>query len=159
MEKYIVKFEVSASTELSIIAESEEMAATAARDLIMQKKLSEIKEIKISEPKVVKKFDIVYSKKVSELSEDDKLYLLQIGHDAKEFAQIREAISKSKYELCDREGNTLQKLSASKAAELLGRQSFLSGIARSAFHWSAIQGIEGTDKNVFFDSSKLFRDA
>ena len=37
-----------------------------------------------------------------------------------------------------------------KAIEILGRKEFLSGLARSTFHWDSQRG------DVSFDSSKLF---
>ena len=47
-------------------------------------------------------------------------------------------------------------ISQKKAIELLGRESFLSGIARSAFHWSAVRHINDNEY-IYFDSSKFFK--
>ena len=53
--------------------------------------------------------------------------------------------------------NTVEeKITIKGAIELLGRKNFLSGIARSAFHWDAMRETEDGRK-IFFDSSRLFR--
>jgi hypothetical protein len=48
----------------------------------------------------------------------------------------------------------IKKISQEKALEILGREEYLSGISRSAFHWSAVRDNNG--ETVYFDSSKLF---
>ncbi|AAK79136.1 hypothetical protein BJV85_002835 [Clostridium acetobutylicum] len=42
-----------------------------------------------------------------------------------------------------------------KALEVLGRKTYLSGICRSAFYWSAVRN--NNSEEVYFDSSKLFK--
>lgn len=84
------------------------------------------------------------------LSEQDKKYLMHIGYQEKGFGQIEEAIKKTVYT------SNGKKISAKRASGLLGRETFLSGLSRSAFHWSSIR--ESENVQVFFDSSRLFRE-
>lgn len=86
------------------------------------------------------------------LTEDDKRLLRSWGHEESDFAQIEEAFSasKTKYELNDKP------ISREKAIEVLGRECYLSGIARSAFHFTAERETQSGD-SVYFDSHNLFR--
>lgn len=84
------------------------------------------------------------------LTKNDKELLKSWGYEDKDILQIEEATIKTTYEMDDK------KISIKKAIQVLGREEFLSGIARSAFHWNCVR----TNKNgetVFFDSSKLFK--
>lgn len=86
------------------------------------------------------------------LSKEGKELLRSWGYEEWELRQIEEALrtDKTVYELENR------KISRKQAMELLGMQRFLSGIARSAFHWSA--ACETADgKVVYFDSHRLFK--
>lgn len=83
------------------------------------------------------------------LNEEDKALLKEWGHTEKDFRQIEEAIRRSTYKLGS------QKISQGKALTLLGRRSFLSGISRSAFHWSAAREV-APGEIVYFNSSRLF---
>lgn len=85
------------------------------------------------------------------LTQKDMEYLLSWGHEPRDFKQIDEAIDVTKYEYEEK------RISKKKAIELLGRKVWLSGISRSAFHWTAARSVDGDDKCVFFDSSKLFK--
>lgn len=85
------------------------------------------------------------------LTNEDKAYLKELGYPEADFAQIEEAIGKTVYTL-----NFKKQITLEKALELLGRQTFLSGISRSAFHYSAVRHIGDSDVTVDFDSSKLF---
>ena len=86
------------------------------------------------------------------LTEEDKKMLLSWGFTEDDFWQIAEAIhkSKTKYELGD------TPISREEAIRLLGREKYLSGIARSAFHHSAVRETE-SGRRIYFDSSRLFR--
>lgn len=86
------------------------------------------------------------------LTSNDKGMLRKWGFSDQDFAQIEEALqkSKTKYKLGS------DPISREEAIVLLGRDVFLSGISRSAFHFTAAR--ETADgKVVYFDSSRLFR--
>lgn len=86
------------------------------------------------------------------LSNDDKALLRSWGYEERDFRQIEEALrgDKTVYELENR------RISRKQAIGLLGMCGFLSGVARSAFHWSTAR--ETADgKVVYFDSRKLFK--
>lgn len=83
----------------------------------------------------------------------DKGILKSWGYPTDEFPQIEEAVNRSVYTLTDKEKET--KISWNKAMELLGQRDFLSGISRSAFHWSASRMVD-KNRTIYFDSSVLF---
>lgn len=84
------------------------------------------------------------------LSYDDIETLKEWGFLGDDIRQIDKAVTKTVYQLEDK------KISHKKAREILGDKEFLSGIARSAFHFDAVRK---TDKQelLLFDSSKLFK--
>lgn len=84
------------------------------------------------------------------LTSEDKKLLTDWGFPEKDFNQIERAITKTTYEMNDK------KISASEALDVLGRETYLSGIARSAFHWTSFrENYKG--QGVYFNSSKLFK--
>ena len=87
------------------------------------------------------------------LRKEDKNLLLSWGHEERDLPQIEEALraDKTTYQL----GSKF--ISRQKAIELLGMRTFLSGIARSAFHWSAARETAGGGEVIHFDSSRLFK--
>lgn len=92
------------------------------------------------------------------LTKADKAYLLSINESEQYFPQIEEAMGCTKYELTDADGrNTIRSISRKEAIDLLGRETWLNGLDRSAFHWTAMRQTNGNKGYVLFDSSKLFR--
>ena len=88
------------------------------------------------------------------LTKNDKELLIEWGHEESDFGQIERASKKTTYTEINQ--TTSKKVTMKRAIEILGRKSFLSGISRSAFHWTAMR--EGEDGNtaIYFDSSKYF---
>lgn len=86
------------------------------------------------------------------LTNGDKKILSSWGHSEDDLKQIEEATRKTVYEL-----NGKERISCQEAINLIGRKAFLSGISRSAFHWSASRYTEDGNNFVSFDSSKLFQ--
>ena len=87
------------------------------------------------------------------LNTQDVKLLLDWGFTEKDFSQIEEAMQKrkTKYEIDGKPA------SREDVINLLGRKQYLSGIARSAFHWTALQTTDDGRHDVSFDSSNLFR--
>ena len=87
------------------------------------------------------------------LTKLDKQYLKDLGVSEEDFNQIERASNKriTTYEYND------QKISREKAIELLGRETYWSGISGSAFHWTAARYSEDESVLVLFDSSRLFK--
>lgn len=85
------------------------------------------------------------------LSDGDREYLKKCGYLEKDMGQIEAAIKKTVYRI-----NGRKRITAKKACGLLGRETYLSGLSRSAFHWSAAREIDDSGDIVLFDSSKLF---
>lgn len=90
------------------------------------------------------------------LTKEDIKHLLNAGYLKSDIPQIEKAISISTYTLIDSDDKNLGCLSANQAVEKLGRKSFISGIARSAFHWSSCREISD-GYAIHFNSSALFR--
>ncbi len=90
------------------------------------------------------------------LTDEDKKILLDWGHPESDFEQIQRAISKTIYELYSGSGEK-QKISCEKARVVLGQKKFLSGISRSAFHYTSLR--ETADgRYVSFDTHRLFEE-
>lgn len=87
------------------------------------------------------------------LTVEDKKNLIEMGYTERDFKQIELAASKTTYT-----DDSDKRVSRAKAIELLGRKAFLSGLGRSAFHWSAVRETEDGKTSIYFDSSKLFKD-
>lgn len=90
------------------------------------------------------------------LSQQHKETILNFGYPKEDLKQIEKALSKTDFELF---GDNLpeEKISKEKALEIIGEEEFLSGICRSAFHWSAVRENKGNGLKVYFNSSRLFQ--
>lgn len=86
------------------------------------------------------------------LTENDKKILKKWGYSDDDIPQIEEATEKAIYKL-----NYKVRITAKEAIKLLGRSDYLSGISRSAFHFTASRRVENTGDVVSFDSSALFK--
>lgn len=86
------------------------------------------------------------------LTKSDKDVLIGFGFNKKDIPQIEKAVFKTDYSI-----NYKDEISPDEAYELLGQEVFLSGLGRSAFHWSSLREISGSDDVVSFDSSRLFK--
>jgi len=84
------------------------------------------------------------------LTVEDKKLLKSWGYPNEDLKQIERATNKTEYEVNG------ERISLTEVLEILDRETYLSGISRSAFHWSSCRdGREG--QRVYFNSSKLFR--
>lgn len=90
------------------------------------------------------------------LNKENKQILLDMGYMQEDIPQIERAIGKTAYFVSDYK-EVRQKISKDKAIELLGISDFLSGIGRSAFHWSACREYK-ENCFVYFNSSRLFKE-
>ena len=89
------------------------------------------------------------------LSNKDKKYLRDIGHTDMDFNQIENASRYTKYEFFNvNDESIVTKISQKQAIEILGRETFLSGLGRSAFHSSAVRYNSDDTIAVVFDSSR-----
>ena len=91
-----------------------------------------------------------------ELTKQDVSYIVnELRYEMMDIPQIKAALKKTKFTQCTpRDNGTI--ISADSARKILGDKPFLSGICRSAFHWSAVrQKDDGTI--IYFDSSPLFK--
>ena len=86
------------------------------------------------------------------LAKEDKELLLYLGHTECDLAQIETALRRNRTTYC----LDNKQITRDEAVRLLGREKYLSGISRSAFHSSAVQYAEG-GQAVYFDSSRMFK--
>ena len=85
------------------------------------------------------------------LTEKDKIKLRGLGYSEKDIPQISAVISCTTYE--NKEGRLVELASLLKNME---RDIWLSGIARAAFHRTALR-FTRTGDEILFDSSAYFR--
>ena len=87
---------------------------------------------------------------IRNLSEQDVEILKMFNYSNSDIIQIDKAVTKTRYTLDNK------RISHKEARVILGDVKFLSGIARSAFHFTAVR--ETNDKKlILFDSSRLFK--
>lgn len=86
------------------------------------------------------------------LTDKDKELLSGWGFPDEDFLQIEEAMKETiiVYEMNNKP------ITRATAIRILGRETYLSGICRSAFHWSSYRNNE-KGQGVYFNSSKLFQ--
>lgn len=85
------------------------------------------------------------------LSESDKSYFKKCGYLDQDIPQIEKAIEVMQYE-----DENDKKVSRKYVLDNMDRETWLSGIGRAAFHWSAARETKG-GKTIFFDARKLFK--
>jgi len=83
------------------------------------------------------------------LTNDDKVYLLTLGYIEKDFSQIERAANIAKYDVSGKF------MTRREAIARLGKHVWLNGVARSAFHWSAVR-LDKEGIAIYIDSSKLW---
>lgn len=90
------------------------------------------------------------------LTKEHKEIISIFGYPERDFAQIEKALKYTDFELYDQIKTEDEKITIEQAIEILGEELFLSGICRSAFHWSATRENEKGQK-VYFNSSRLYK--
>ncbi len=86
------------------------------------------------------------------LAKSDREYLRnECNEDEQSIDQIEAAINKTTW---SRDGKIL---SATTVIRTLGRERFLQGMRRSAFHRDSHVFIGDTDETIYFDSYKFFK--
>ena len=96
------------------------------------------------------KAQVKESLKPFRLTRGDVKYLMSLGYEKSDIAQIQKAANSFKT-VYDING---KRVTRDEAIKKLGREKFLNGLSRSAFHYSASQNADGIE--VGFDSSKFF---
>lgn len=92
------------------------------------------------------------------LTDENKKKLAAWGYRyPAELAQIEAAMSEKKTNYTIVKGQREREIKRSEALQLLGEEIFLSGIARSAFHFTAARETADGKTTILFDSSKLLR--
>ncbi len=86
------------------------------------------------------------------LTSEDRNILRSMGYPESDFEQIEEAINRSTFTLDDK-----TVINAYEAIDILGKYTFLSGIGRSAFHWTSSRKTADGKHTMDFDSRILFK--
>lgn len=84
------------------------------------------------------------------LTKSDIEKLLKWGYLERDIKQIQDVLNVCVY--TDKNNN---KINCKKAIQMIGREQWLSGISRAAFHWDSGRGEE--ENYVGFDCSKYFK--
>ena len=92
------------------------------------------------------------------LTESYKRILRKWHVPESDFAQIGRAMREgiTKYTYIPEIGEE-RRITREEAIKRLGVREYLSGIERSAFHWTAMRETKDGRGKVYFDSSRLFR--
>lgn len=91
------------------------------------------------------------------LTKKDKEYLISIGVSTDDFEQMEDVSRYTKYEMFETYNESIvTRITQKKAIEILGRHTFLSGLNRSAFHYSAVRFSPDDKIVVVFDSRRYF---
>lgn len=92
-------------------------------------------------------------------TEEHKKILREFGHPEEDMWQLEEATKNGNtvYTLRSNDHSVkTRRISTKECIELLGIRGFLSGISRSAFHWSSSREVDDV-LTIDFDSSRLFK--
>lgn len=91
------------------------------------------------------------------LSEQDKAMLTEMAVQGEDFEQIEDSMKSrnTQYKVYIHDNNGTP-ITRKATIRILGRRAWLSGLARSAFHYTAVRDAEDGRK-VFFDSSRMHR--
>ena len=80
-----------------------------------------------------------------------KDYFRRLGHPESDMNQLMDAISEVKLTLTDQKTGKEEKITVNRAVEVLGEETFLSGISRSAFHATATRCDKEGKFSVYFN--------
>ena len=74
------------------------------------------------------------AKEKMKTTKEMEAYFLRIGHPQSDMKQLKAAIRECRLTLRDNTLKTERKIKAEEAIDLIGLETFLSGISRAAFH-------------------------
>lgn len=96
---------------------------------------------------------------IRKLEKWQKEKLLEWGYQEDDIAQIEKALTKTTFTMHFNKLDGLKdkKITQWEARWHLTPEDFLSGLSRSAFHYSSSRTSKEGDFTIHFDSSKLFR--
>ena len=82
----------------------------------------------------------------------------QMSIELSDAQQMEEAMNATNFYLwLPKGGNIDIKIDIEDAWNILGRETFISGIYRSAFHQTAVRENKNYTKQIYFDSSEFFK--
>ena len=91
------------------------------------------------------------------LTNKDKNYLIAIGYLTEDFNEIEKATRTMRYELFSipEDSTPHIRMTQKQVIEMLGRETFLSGVGRATFHTTAIRSTESKpNMAVYFERKK-----
>lgn len=99
-------------------------------------------------------------KNIKKLTNDDKSYLKRIGFNERDFIQIEQALNDVDLSITDNDiirGCKTRKCGVDRSIEVLGRETFISGLSRAAYHATATRVSENKRFEIHFDLCKWWR--
>ena len=84
-------------------------------------------------------------------------YFTRIGHPKDDLDQLWRAVHQAKLTLTDKKTGKEQLIAIDRAIEVLGEETFLSGISRCAFHATAVRDDESGKYSVYFNLQHWWR--
>lgn len=100
--------------------------------------------------------------KIYRLTKRDKSYLLGVGYLESDLFWIEKDVNETmRYKHSHRNGKE-EAITRERAIELVGKQAWLSGVARACFHASSARETKGSPSGkacVYFDNHESFRRA
>ena len=83
-------------------------------------------------------------------TKQDEDWFLNSGHPQSDIKQLKDAFREVKLTLTDHKTMKETKITRSKAVEILGRETYLSGISRAAFHMTSYRESQDGRYSVYF---------
>lgn len=93
------------------------------------------------------------------LTNKDKNYLISIGYHTEDLNEIEKATKTMFYEMFSNTDKNIPdvRVNQKQAITLLGKESFLSGVARATFHRTAVRVCTSTPNiSVYFERKNNF---
>ena len=102
----------------------------------------------------------IMAKDIKTLTNEDKTSLLLRGYTEEDFSQIGQGLKEVELDITDNDitkGCKTRKCGAKRAIEVIGREEFISGVARASFHATATRDSCDGRYKIFFDLRKWWR--
>lgn len=92
------------------------------------------------------------------LTNKQKDYYRSLGWDNDDIAQFQGMGKYCKLTLCEEpSGKKIRRITQKEAIEILGKDTFMSGMERACFHWNCSRSNEQDNLSVTFDNSSMFK--
>jgi hypothetical protein len=95
---------------------------------------------------------------IMRLTNKQKEYYKSMGWGEDDIAQLQEMGKYCKLTVClEPNGEKIRRITQKEAIEILGKETFMSGMERACFHWTASRQNEAGTLSVDFNNSSMFK--